>query len=337
MIELKNLTKYYGLTTALEDVTCSIKRGEIIGFVGPNGAGKTTAMKIITTYTAPTSGTATVGGYDVLDNPYEVRKMIGYLPETVPLYSDMLVSEYLQFIGEARHLNGKLSDRMSWVIEACGLEPVFKRKIGVLSKGFKQRTCLAQALIHDPDILILDEPTSGLDPLQIIGIRKLIKNLAHEKTIILSTHILPEVATISDRIFVINEGLLVADGTFEDLRAKVTAQSSLFIAVKTTKKDFESKIKSIDKITDIKYMDSEKRGTVQYHLFFDPRNDIIDDLNKIIRESKWDIVEFHREKLSLEDSFILLTQGSEENDKPGTEDKTDTDTGDQKKEKGGAA
>ena len=334
MIELKNLTKFYGQIKALEDVTCTIKKGEIIGFVGPNGAGKTTLMKIITTYTAPTSGTANVGGYDVLENPHEVRKMLGYLPETVPLYYDMLVSEYLQFIGEARHLNGKLSQRMSWVKEACGLEPVFNRKIGVLSKGFKQRICLAQALIHDPDILILDEPTSGLDPLQIIGIRKLIKKLAHEKTIILSTHILPEVATISDRIFVVNEGRLVADGTFEDLRAKVTQRSSLFIAVKTTKKEFESNIKSIAKIDDLQFIDSEKRGTVRYHLFFDPRNDITDDLNQVIRESNWDIVEFHREKISLEDSFILLTQGTK---KSSAENTQQTATEVQQNEKGGAA
>lgn len=332
MIELKNVTKYYGLTKALEDVTCSIQKGEIIGFVGPNGAGKTTAMKIITTYTAPTSGTARVGGYDVLENPYEVRRMIGYLPETVPLYYDMLVSEYLQFIGETRHLNGKLSNRLSWVIEACGLQSVLKRKIGVLSKGFKQRTCLAQALIHDPEILILDEPTSGLDPLQIIGIRKLIKNLAHEKTIILSTHILPEVATVSDRILVINQGRLVADGTFEDLRAKVTQKSSLFISVKTTKKEFESKIKNIDKIEDMRFMDTEKRGVVQYHLFFDPRHNILDDLNEVIRESEWDIVEFHPEKLSLEDSFILLTQNSGEE----TTAKDKTINPESASEKGGA-
>jgi len=312
MIELQNVTKHYGVTKALQSVTCSIKKGEIIGFVGPNGAGKTTAMKIITTYTAPTSGTATVGGYDVLENPLKVRELIGYLPETVPLYYDMLVSEYLQFIGEARHLNGKLSQRMSWVVEACGLEPVFKRKIGVLSKGFKQRTCLAQALIHDPDVLILDEPTSGLDPLQIIGIRKLIKNLAHEKTIILSTHILPEVATISDRIFVINGGRLVADGTFEDLRAKVTQKALLFISVKTSKKDFEKHIGSIGNVDEMKFIDSEKRGVVQCHLLFDPRVDILDELNKTIREAGWDIVEFHQEKLSLEDSFILLTQNESE-------------------------
>ncbi len=314
MIEMKNLTKFYGLTKALDDVTCSIKKGEIIGFVGPNGAGKTTAMKIITTYTAPTSGTVSVGGYDVLENPNEVRRMIGYLPETVPLYADMLVSEYLTFMGEARHLNGKLSKRLEWVVEACGLNSVLKRKIGVLSKGYKQRTCLAQALIHDPDVLILDEPTSGLDPLQIIGIRKLIKALAHEKTIILSTHILPEVATISDRILVINEGRLVADGTFEDLRERVTQRSSLRLGIRTSKKEFENKMHEIKKIDEIKFVDSEKRGIVQAQLFYNPRNDIMEDLNQIIHEAKWDVVEFHQEKLSLEDSFILLTRGNRSTD-----------------------
>ncbi|MEE4310267.1 MAG: ATP-binding cassette domain-containing protein [candidate division KSB1 bacterium] len=311
MIELKNLTKHYGETKALDDVTCSIKKGEIIGFVGPNGAGKTTAMKIITTYVAPTSGSATVGGYDVLKQPNEVRKMIGYLPETVPLYYDMLVSEYLEFIGEARHLNGNLKERMDWVVDACGLEPVFKRKISVLSKGFKQRTCLAQALIHDPEILILDEPTSGLDPLQIVGIRKLIRDLAHEKTIILSTHILPEVATISDKIMVINGGRLVADGTFEELRAQVTEKSSVFLSVKTSKKDFENTLEKVSSIDEVAFIDTEKRGVVQAHLFFKPGKDITSDLNATIRESGWDIVEFHQEKLSLEDSFILLTKGND--------------------------
>ncbi len=312
MIELKHLSKHYGLTVALDDVNCSIQKGEIIGFVGPNGAGKTTAMKIITTYTAPSSGTAIVDGYDVLENPYEVRKMIGYLPETVPLYYDMLVSEYLQFIGEARHLNGKLSSRLDWVIQACGLESVLNRKIGVLSKGYKQRTCLAQSLIHDPAVLILDEPTSGLDPHQIIGIRNLIKDLAHDKTIIFSTHILSEVATISDRILVINQGRLVADGTFDELQAKVMADAIMTLAVKATKKDFESKIKLVNGIDDIKILDSATRGVVRCQLFHKPDVDIIVPLNEVIREAGWDVLELHPDKLSLEDSFIRLTEGGSE-------------------------
>lgn len=317
MIELQNLTKRYGSTTALEDVTCTIKKGEIVGFVGPNGAGKTTAMKIITTYTAPTSGTARVGGYDVLENPYDVRRIIGYLPETVPLYADMLVSEYLRFIGEARHLNGKLNERMAWVIEACGLEPVLKRKIGVLSKGFRQRTCLAQALIHDPDVLILDEPTSGLDPLQIIGIRNLVKQLAHDKTIILSTHILPEVATVADRVLVINQGRLVADGNFEELRNKLATRTSLSLAVKAPRKEVEQRLKGLDNLLDVTFHDGRERGVTRCTLSYDASKDLIADLNRVIREAQWDILEFHPEKLSLEDSFILLTQGGSAEERAG--------------------
>jgi ABC-2 type transport system ATP-binding protein len=311
MIELKKVCKNYGLTKALVDVSCSIKKGEIIGFVGPNGAGKSTAMKIITTYTAPTSGTAKIGGYDVLENPHEVRRLIGYLPESVPLYSDMLVNEYLEFIGTARHLNGKFKKRFDWVVEACGLQPVLKRKIGVLSKGFKQRTCLAQALIHDPEVLILDEPTSGLDPLQIIGIRNLIKDLAHEKTIILSTHILPEVASIADRILVINQGRLVADGTFEDLIQQVTDRSSVYIAVKCAKKEFQSVIQSISEVEETAFDDSVPRGIVGCHVYFKPKFDLVGRLNEIVRLQKWDVVEFQQEKLSLEESFIRLTRSTE--------------------------
>jgi len=320
MIELQNVCKNYGLTKALIDVSFSIKKGEIIGFVGPNGAGKSTAMKIITTFTAPTSGTAKVGDFDVLKDPLEVRRIIGYLPETVPLYSDMLVNEYLEFIGTARHLNGAFRERFDWVVEACGLEPVLKRKIGVLSKGFKQRTCLAQALIHDPDILILDEPTSGLDPIQIIGIRNLVKDLAHEKTIILSTHILPEVATIADRILVINEGRIVADGSFEDLIQQVTDRSSIYIATECSKKDFQSAIHSIPEIEDVVFDPSTPRGVVGCHLYYTAKIDMIAKLNQLIRDQNWDLVEFQREKLSLEDSFIRLTKTSkpdtEESEKP---------------------
>ncbi len=333
MIELEKVCKNYGLTKALIDVSFKIKKGEIVGFVGPNGAGKSTGMKIITTYTAPTSGTAQVGGHDVLENPLEVRKLIGYLPETVPLYADMLVDEYLQFIGDARHLNGKFKQRYDWVVQAAGLEPVLHRKIGVLSKGFKQRTCLAQALIHDPDVLILDEPTSGLDPLQIIGIRKLIKDLAHEKTIILSTHILPEVTTIADRILVINEGRIVADGSFDELRKQVTKRSSVYIAVKSTKKDFEAALKLVSGIEDVQHDDNRRRGEIGAHLFFKSSVDSISKLNDLIKEQQWKILEFHPEKLSLEDSFIRLTQSAGSNQNEGEQpEQVEPDS-----EEGGAA
>jgi len=307
MIELQNVTKDYGLTRALDDVSFSVNRGEIIGFVGPNGAGKTTAMKIITTYSMPTSGKITVGGYDVVENPFEVRKLIGYLPETVPLYDDMLVDEYLSFVGEARHLNGTFKKRREWVIDACGLEPVIYRKIGVLSKGYKQRTCLAQALIHDPDVLILDEPTSGLDPLQIIGIRNLIKELAKKKTIILSTHILPEVTTIADRILVINKGKIVGNGSFEELRESVTKYSIISLKVKGKKNLVDSSLKQIKQIQKIEYSDDSSKDTVSCKLYYETGADIIHDLNKMIRDEKLEIESLYQDKLSLEESFIKLT------------------------------
>ena len=330
MIELKNVHKNYGITKALIDVSVSIKKGEIIGFVGPNGAGKSTAMKIITTYTAPTSGSAKVGDYDVLKNPLEVRRLIGYLPETVPLYYDMLVNEYLEFIGTARHLNGKLKKRFDWVVEACGLQSVLKRKIGVLSKGFKQRTCLAQALIHDPEVLILDEPTSGLDPLQIIGIRNLIKELAHEKTIILSTHILPEVATVADRILMVNEGRIVADGSFESLINKVSDRKTVYIEVKTSKKDLQKSLDTISGIEELSFDDTTARGTVGCHVYYSMKSDIIPLLNQIIRKNQWELLEFQREKLSLEDSFIRLTKSS-----PKTSEQTETESEENVDEEGG--
>lgn len=213
---------HYGPATALDHVSFQANPGEILGLLGPNGAGKTTAMRILTTYLYPSSGTATVDGFDILENPMEVRKRIGYLPETVPLYSDMRVDEYLTFVGKARALEGaKLKERLAWVSQACHLKPVWKHLLCELSKGYGQRVGLAQALIHDPKVLILDEPTSGLDPIQIVAIRTLVKSLAQEKTIIFSTHILQEVEALADRIVIINEGKLVAQGTKRELAEKV--------------------------------------------------------------------------------------------------------------------
>lgn len=325
MVELEHVSKYYGVTRALEDVTCRIQKGEIVGFLGPNGAGKSTAMKIITTYTAPSRGKARVGGLDVLERPLDVRRMIGYLPETVPLYDDMLVREYLEFMGQARHLNGKLKSRLNWVVEACGLESVLQRKINVLSKGFKQRTCLAQALIHDPEVLILDEPTSGLDPLQIIGIRQLIRNLAHEKTIILSTHILSEVANVADRILVVNQGRLVADGSFDDLIDQVSDKNSIYLAIRGTRKELQDGLKGIQEVRETAADSDTPRGVSGMHVYYSEKIDMVKKLNELIRERGWEVVEFHRERLSLEDSFIRLTRA--DSGKP--------DSGASEKKKGG--
>ncbi len=226
MIDVQNLTMHYGSFIALDDISFCVREGEILGLLGPNGAGKTTAMRILTTYLYPTSGTATIDSLDILEHPVEVRKRIGYLPETAPLYLDMQTEEYLQFVAEARGVRGKkLSSRLGWVRDACGIKPIWKHTLSEISKGYRQRVGLAQALIHDPKVLIFDEPTSGLDPLQIIGIRDLIRRLAKEKTIIFSTHILQEVEVMADRIVIINEGKIVSQGTQEELANQVRATS----------------------------------------------------------------------------------------------------------------
>jgi ABC-2 type transport system ATP-binding protein len=216
---------HYDHFVALDKISFQVNQGQILGLLGPNGAGKTTAMRILTTYLYPTSGTATVDGLNILEHPLEVRRRIGYLPETAPLYPDMQVEEYLRFVGRARGLQSQaLASRLDWIREACGIKPIWKHPIFEISKGFRQRLGLAQALIHDPRVLILDEPTSGLDPLQIIGIRELIKSLAQEKTIIFSTHILQEVEVLADQIVIINEGKIVAQGTQQGLAEQVRAQ-----------------------------------------------------------------------------------------------------------------
>jgi ABC-2 type transport system ATP-binding protein len=229
MIEVRDVTKRFGTTVALDAVSFRLGEGEILGFLGPNGAGKSTAMKIITTFLAPDEGTVTVAGIDVQEQPLAVRGRIGYLPENVPLYVDMNVQEYLEFVGRARGLQGpRLRERLDWCIDACGLGSELKKPIMELSKGYRQRTGLAQALIHDPDILILDEPTSGLDPLQILGIRDLIRSLATKKSIIFSTHILQEVPPVTDRVVIINEGRIVADGRIGDLARQTLGGDPLF-------------------------------------------------------------------------------------------------------------
>lgn len=223
MIDVQSLSMRYGPVVALDGVSFQAHPGQVLGLLGPNGAGKTTAMRILTTYLYPSSGTAKVNGFDILEQPLEVRKNLGYLPETVPLYADMQVEEYLTFIGKARNLSGsKLQERLDWVQNACNLKSVWKHLLSELSKGYGQRVGLAQALIHDPKVLILDEPTSGLDPIQIIEIRSLIKSLTKEKTIIFSTHILQEVEALADRIVIINEGKLVAQGTRKELAETIS-------------------------------------------------------------------------------------------------------------------
>ncbi len=231
-ISVKNLTKKYQTQRAVDDISFEVKTGEVLGFLGPNGAGKTTTMKIITGFMAPSDGDAKINGVSVLENPEIVKKSIGYLPESNPLYYDMPVLEYLEFVAELQNVpKAKIQDRIVEMVRVCGLNVEKHKKINELSKGYRQRVGLAQALIHDPEILILDEPTTGLDPNQIVEIRNLIREVGKKKTVILSTHILPEVEATCDRILIINEGKIVADGTSETLRKQAQGQEVVKITI----------------------------------------------------------------------------------------------------------
>jgi ABC-2 type transport system ATP-binding protein len=308
MVEAKSLSMNYGTTRALVEASFVAADNQVMGLLGPNGAGKTTCMKIITTQMVPTSGTATVAGLDVLNSPIEVRRKVGYLPETAPLYNDMEVAEYLEFVGKGRGLqDSNLKNRIDWVVNATKIKEVYRRPIGELSRGFRQRVGLAQALIHDPEVLILDEPTSGLDPLQIVGIRQLIKDLSATKTIIFSTHILQEVEAISDRIVIINEGSIIADGTPAELRLTTADKASFTVEVKATKDAVESAFTSSGDSLELHFAGTNN----DFSKFaingadYDRTQTVISD---ILKNEGWQVMQFSPESPSLEDAFIELTR-----------------------------
>ncbi len=317
MIEVRDVTKNFGTTVALDSVSFSIGQGEILGFLGPNGAGKSTTMKIITSFLAPDTGAVSVAGIDVLDQPLAVRGKIGYLPENVPLYLDMNVEEYLTFVGRARGLSGgRLQERLGWCVEACGLRTEFKKPVQELSKGYRQRTGLAQALIHDPDVLILDEPTSGLDPLQILGIRDLIKSLAGQKTIIFSTHILQEVQPVTERVVVINEGKIIADGMVGELAHVAMENNRVFLAVKQDTATVETALRELPAVNAVaQIVDGEPRqdpaGTSRFEIRGPFDQDLVGSVAQLVRSKQWDLVELHEAPYSLEDTFIALTKQSQ--------------------------
>jgi len=233
LIEVRNLTKHYGQHAAISDVSFTAEQGEVLGFLGPNGAGKTTTMRILTCFLPPTAGEAFVAGFSVLDEPMEVRRRIGYLPENVPLYTDMSVTGYLEFVARLKGMSpANRSQRIGHVMEECGIEHVRERTIGKLSKGYRQRVGLAQALVNDPEVLILDEPTVGLDPQQIIEIRELIRGLAGRRTVILSTHILPEVSVLCQRILVINNGRVISADTPENLKGRLRRSMIIDVSIR---------------------------------------------------------------------------------------------------------
>jgi len=262
-ISVKNVTKIYGTQRALDDLSFEVKTGQILGFLGPNGAGKTTTMKAITCYLSPNEGDIFLGGTSVSESPDIVKKKIGYLPENNPLYMDMPVMDYLKFIGELQGVDKKnIETQVRKMVRICGLDLEKHKKIGELSKGFKQRVGLAQALIHDPEVLILDEPTTGLDPNQIIEIRELIKEIGREKTVILSSHILAEVEATCDRVLIINKGKIVADGTPESLRKEAQGKEILKVGVNIDDKNtVYTALQQLDEVEVVSFVDEDK------HLF----------------------------------------------------------------------
>lgn len=308
MIKVEGLTMHYGPVVALNNVSFDVNRGEIVGMLGPNGAGKSTTMKILTTFLHPTSGKVNVGGVDVLENPLEARTKIGYLPETLPLYMDMEVRSYLNFVGKARGLRGaKLKQRMDLVVEETGLAPMFRKVIRELSKGFKQRTALAQALIHDPEIIILDEPTSGLDPHQIVEIRSLVRRLAEGRTVLLSTHILQEVEATADRIVIINEGKIVADGTVEQLRNRAKEYERVSVSVMGEAQPIERQLSGLPEATKVEKTGSND-GYSSFIVYGKPGVELLREVSRLARTSNWELHELVEKPLTLEETFLTLTE-----------------------------
>jgi ABC-2 type transport system ATP-binding protein len=311
MITVTNLTKLYGEQRAVDNISFTVKKGEILGFLGPNGAGKTTTMRIITCFMLPTSGTVVVDDLDVQNRSLEVRQKIGYLPEHAPLYMDMNVVDYLRYVAELRNIpKEKQRERIQEMIEVCGLRVELHKTIDQLSKGYRQRVGLAQAMIHDPEILILDEPTLGLDPNQIVEIRQLIKRLGREKTVILCSHILSEVEATCGRVIIIHQGRLVADGTTENLQAEFQGKERLYIEFKTLPEDSVAKVRALDKVEDVRKVKSQGTGTQALQIESSRGDDVREAVFNLAVKEGWSIAEMHREVSSLEDVFRALTGGT---------------------------
>jgi ABC-2 type transport system ATP-binding protein len=317
MIEVRNLAKNYGPTRALDGVSFTVPTGEILGFLGPNGAGKTTAMKIITGYMPPTSGEVLVDSKDAIDHSLEIRRKIGYLPENTPLYTDMNVLDYLVFVQRLRGIpRTEHTPRTRRMIDLCGLGEVTRKDIGELSKGYRQRVGLAQAMIHDPEILILDEPTVGLDPNQIVEIRSLIKELGRAKTLILCTHILSEVEAACKRVLIIHRGKIVADGTTESLRAAASGRDRLTVEIKGPAAQVRAGLESLPgaaRVAPAEAGDRDSRadGAVRFIIESAPGHDLREAVFVMARDRQWILLELQRDIVRLEDVFRQLTKGAD--------------------------
>lgn len=311
MIEVVNLKKSYGDVEALRGVSFQVQKGEIVGFLGPNGAGKTTCMKIITGFMAATEGTVRIDGFDVHENSLATRQKIGYLPENAPVYTDMNVYDYLMYVAEMRGIpKAKRREKLRDVATVCGLADVVGKGIGELSKGYRQRVGLAQALIHDPEVLILDEPTSGLDPNQIVEIRELVKRLGKERTIILSTHNLPEVLQTCGRMIVVHRGQLVADGTAAELEQRESANPPVIVRVAANGADesaVRAKLAKVDGVATAAHR-TTLEGIHEYLITAQPGRDVRPMLSRAVADAGWTLYELRRDVLDLETIFRRLTQ-----------------------------
>lgn len=301
MIKVSGLTKDYGARRAIDNLSFDAQQGEIVGFLGPNGAGKTTTMRILTGYMPPTDGEAMVAGYDVVEESLEVRKRVGYLPETVPLYTDMAVFDYLKFMGELRHIPN-VDDRVNEVLDMVGLIDRANGYIGNLSKGMRQRVGLAQALLHRPEVLILDEPTIGLDPGQVVEVRELIREIGRERTVLLSTHLLYEAQNLCDRVLIINKGKIAAEDTTENLQARLLGAERVIVRVRGETDELADTIKSVKGVRKVETHDD---GAVEFE--FASGKDLRPEVAKQIIKDGYDLLELRPLGLSLEEIFLELT------------------------------
>ncbi|HIN05064.1 MAG TPA: ATP-binding cassette domain-containing protein [Dehalococcoidia bacterium] len=310
MIQATGLTHYYGPFPAIQDVTFDVRKGEILGFLGPNGAGKTTTMRILTGYMPPTRGTVTLGGYDVVEKSLEARRRIGYLPETVPLYTEMSVTDYLKYMGTLRGMPPRaIKARIDDVVGVCRLEDYRKTIIGKLSKGFRQRVGIAQAIMHEPEVLVLDEPTIGIDPIQVVETRRLIEELGKSQTVVLSSHILPEVSMICERVLIINEGRIVAEDTPKNLAEGLEGIERLEIEIGGPVTEVLPALRRIKGVSRVAHRSLPQKELYTVHV--DPSvesgTDIRDEISKAVISSGWSLLSLQTVGMSLEEIFLKLT------------------------------
>ena len=306
MVEVDNLTKYYGDFPAIENISFTVNRGEILGFLGPNGAGKTTAMRVLTGFMPPTSGSVRIAGFDVVDNSLEVRRHIGYLPETVPLYTEMSVEDYLDFMGRIRGMSKQWRKRrISDVIGMCRLEEYQSSLIGKLSKGFRQRVGIAQAVLHEPEVLIMDEPTIGIDPIQVVETRNLIKSFGGDHTVILSTHILPEVSMVCERVIIIHEGQVVAIDRPDNLSERLRGTERIEVDIRGPATEVMASLRDIPGVQEVTRTD--RQGVASYDIETISGADLREQISNLVYQRGWGLLRLQPIQMSLEEIFLRLT------------------------------